>query len=421
LDFAAADNSERPVIGFKHSVPLSRLGLIEMKYFAILIGVLCLASGCMKSQVASVNETLLACEDEQKLWRWVEKEQQRLDNSGLLYQDPELENYLNHTAEKLQAHSIASDFHFHIKVLKDPNLNAFAYPNGVIYLHTGILSRMDNEAQLAALLSHEMTHCTHRHSLRVIRSISDRPAYIAAIQETLARISMVQEVAKALGIAGSMAAVAGYTRDLETEADLVGLDLMVKANYDARETLQLFDHLKREIEAEGDKQPYFFGTHPNIEQRIDNATKWLAEATVPQSAAIKNTEAFQRATRQMVLANAGLDLRLGRFEIARRTLEKYLKTGPDDARAYFLYGEILRQRGRPDDAKTAAAYFKKSIALDPSLPGPHKAMGLIFYKGGEKHLARKFFESCLRLSPNDPESAYIRSYLKDCNANGEES
>ena len=392
-----------------------------MKYFAIVIVVFCLASGCIKPQTVSVDEALLACEDEQKLWRWVEQEQQALDSSGLLYQDPELENYLNQTAKKLQVHSIAPDFHFQIKVLKDPHLNAFAYPNGVIYLHSGILSRMDNEAQLAALLSHEMTHCTHRHSLKVIRSISDRPAYIAAIQETLARISMVQEVARALGLAGSMAAVAGYTRELETEADLVGLDLMVKANYDAKETLKVFGHLKQEIEAEGDKQPFFFGTHPNVEQRIDNATRWLAEATVPQSAAIKNTAAFQRVIRKMILANAGLDLRLGRFEIARRTVAKYLKTRPDDARAHFLCGEILRQRARSNDAETAVAYFKKAIALDPSLPDPHKAMGLIFYKQGEKHLARKSFEACLRLSPDDADSAYIRSYLKNCDANGEES
>jgi predicted Zn-dependent protease len=392
-----------------------------MKYFAILIVVCCLSTGCVKPQAVPVDEALRASEDEQKLWRRSEKEQEELDSSGLLYRDYELENYLNRIAKKLQANSIAPDFRFQIRMLKDPNLNAFAFPNGVIYLHTGILSRMDNEAQLAALLSHEMTHCTHRHSLRVIRSISDRPAYLAAIQETLAKISMVQEVARVLGVTGSMAAVTGYTRELETEADLVGLDLMAKANYDARETLKLFDHLKQEIEAEGDKEPFFFGTHPNVEQRIVNASKWLAERTSETDKKIKNTEEFQRKIQEVVLTNVRLDLSLGRFEIARKTVEKYLRTRPDDARAYFLYGEILRQRDRPDDAKTAADYFRKSIALDPCLPDPHKAMGLILYKEGEKHLAKKYFESCLRLSPNDADSAYIRKYLKDCNANGEES
>jgi beta-barrel assembly-enhancing protease len=393
----------------------------KKKHITILIVVLCLASGCMKPHAVPVNDDLLACEDEQKLWRWVEKEEKALDSSGLLYQDPELEDYLNRIVKKLQAYSIAPEFHFQVKVLKDPHLNAFAYPNGVIYLHSGILSCMDNEAQVAALLSHEMTHCTHRHSLRVIRSISDRPAYITAIQETLAKISMVQEVARVLGVAGSMAAVTGYTRELETEADLVGLDLMAKANYDAKETLKLFDHLKQEIESEGDKEPFFFGTHPNVEQRIDNASKWLAEATTEKTGSVKNAEEFQRRIQEMILANVRLDLSLGRFEIARKTVGKYLQTRSDDARAYFLYGEILRQRGRPDDAKTAADYFKKSIALDPSLPDPHKAMGLILYKKGEKHLAKKYFESCLRLSPNDSDSAYIRRYLKNCNVDGEKT
>jgi tetratricopeptide (TPR) repeat protein len=123
----------------------------------------------------------------------------------------------------------------------------------------------------------------------------------------------------------------------------------------------------------------------------------------------------------MVLTNVRLDLRLGRFDIARKTVEKYLRIRPDDAQAYFLYGEILRQRDRQDDAKTAVDYFKKSIALDPSLPEPHKALGLILYKEGEKHLAKKFFESCLLLSPNASDRAYIREYLKNCNPNGEES
>jgi beta-barrel assembly-enhancing protease len=392
-----------------------------MKYFTMIMVVWCLATGCIKPQAVPVNEALRESEDEQMLWRRVEKEQEVLDASGLLYRDPALENYLNRIAKRLQVHSIAPDFRFQIKVLKDPNLNAFAFPNGVIYLHTGILARMDNEAQLAALLSHEMTHCTHRHSLRVIRSVSDRPAYIAAIEQTLARISMVQQVARVLGVTGSMAAVTGYTRELETEADLIGLDLMAKANYDARETLKLFDHLKEEIEAEGDEEPFFFGTHPNVAQRIENATQWLAGSFTADDNHVKNAEEFQLRTREMVLANVDLDLKLGRFEIARRSLEKYLITRPDDARAYYLYGEILRQRDRQDDAKAAVSYFKKSIALDPSLPEPHKAMGLILYKEGEKHLAKKFFESCLRLSPNDSDSAYIRGYLKNCQANGENS
>jgi predicted Zn-dependent protease len=393
----------------------------RMKYVIIIIAICALVTGCITPQAVPLNEELKSAEDEQRLWDRVQKEQEAINNSGFLYSEPELENYLNRIVKRLQVHSIAPDFEIQIKVLKDPNLNAFAYPNGVIYIHTGILARMDNEAQLAALLSHEMTHCTHRHSLRVIRSIKDRPAYIAAVQDTLTKISAVQEVARLLGATGSMAAVSGYTRELESEADQVGLDLMAKSNYDSTEALRLFEHLKQEIEAEGIEEPFFFGTHPNVRQRIENVRNWLAGNIKDNHAIVKNTAEFQARLQGVVLANARLDLRLGRFEIAQKTVAKYLEMRPHDARAYYLLGEIFRQRDRQDDAGTAASYYKKAISLDQSYPEPHKAMGLMLYKEGQKQLAKKFFESSLLLSPNTSDKAYIQGYLKNCKLSGEES
>jgi len=392
-----------------------------MKYIILIIAICTLTTGCITPHAVPLNEGLKSAEDEQQLWHRVQKEQETINSSGFLYHEPELENYLNRIVQKLQAYSIAPDFQIQIKVIKDPNLNAFAYPNGVIYIHSGILARLDNEAQLAALLSHEITHCTHRHSLRVIRSIKDRPAYIAAVQNTLAKISAVQEVARLLGAAGSMAAVSGYTRELESEADQVGLDLLAKANYDATEALRLFEHLKQEIEAEGIEEPFFFGTHPNVQQRIDNVSAWLAGVNQANRTVVKNTAEFQARLQRVVLANARLDLRMGRFDIAQKTVVRYLKMRPNDARAYYLFGEIFRQRDRQADIATAVGYYEKAIALDPSYPEPHKALGLVHYKEGQKQLAKKFFESCLRLSPNTSDKAYIRGYLKNCKFRGEES
>ncbi len=391
-----------------------------MKTISIIF-ILCTLAGCITPQAIPLNDALNSAEDERRLWKQVEAEQDVIDNSGLLYPDPQLESYLNRIVKKLQAHSIAPDLHIRIKVLKDPHLNAFAFPNGVIYVHTGILARMDNEAQLAALLAHEMTHCTHRHSLRVIRSIKDRPAGIAAVQNTLAKISAVQEVARLLGAAGLTVAVSGYSRSLETEADLVGLDLMAKADYDSYEALKLFKHLRQEIEDEGIEGSYFFSSHPNVQQRIDNARNWLAENHTDRQSAQINTAEFQSRLQRVILTNARLDLRRGRFDLAQKTVAKYLKVKPDDARAYYLLGEISRQRDDQDDAQSAVSYFEKAILLDPNYPEPHRAMGLIHYKVGKKQLAKKYFESCLLLSPNASDQAYIRDYLKNCQPSGEES
>lgn len=381
-----------------------------MRYLASIIAVGCLVAGCVTSRPIPVTQALTASAEEQMLWRRAQEEQDTINRSGVLYQDAEIENYLNQIAKKLQPNSISPDISFQIKVVKDPNLNAFAFPNGVIYIHTGILARMDNEAQLAALLAHEMVHCTHRHSIRALRSLKDR---------TQAKTATTRDLAQFLGISGSIASINGYTRELETEADRVGLDLAVKANYDPREVLSLFELLKQEIEIEGIEEPYFFGTHPNVRQRIENVNNWLAEKYRGKITGIKNRDVFQSRISRLVLDNARLDLRQGRFFVAQRTVEKFLALKPDDARAYFLLGEIFRQRCRQDDAAAAIKYYEKSISLNPSFPEPHKAMGLIHYKDGEKRLAKKYFESCLLLSPDIADRAYIQGYLKLCVTNGE--
>ena len=328
-----------------------------------MITVCCLAVGCATLRPVPVTEAMMSSEDEQMLWRRAQEEQNAINGSGVLYQDAELENYLNLIVKKLQVNSTSPGISFQIKVVKDPNLNAFAFPNGVIYVHTGILARMDNEAQLAALLAHEMIHCTHRHTLRVLRSIKDRPAYFDAVRKTLAKMVMTRGLAQFLGITGSMAAISGYTRELETEADRVGLDLMVKANYDPREALKLFEHLRQEIEIEGFEEPYFFGTHPNVHQRIENVNNWLVAKYRGKGTGLKNTKIFQSRISRLILDNARLDLRQGRFYIAQRTVKKYLITKPEDARAYYLLGEIFRQRDRQNDTSAALKNFDLRKAL----------------------------------------------------------
>ena len=392
-----------------------------MKYLLLMLAVGCLAAACATPPPISVSEALTNAEDEKMLWRRARQEQQVLNNSGLLYRDPELENYLNKVARKLQGFTDSAGISFDIKVVNDPNLNAFAFPNGVIYIHTGVLARLDNEAQLAALLAHEMTHCTHRHSLRVVKSIANRPGVMAAVSQPLRKIAMVRDLARLLGVNGSMAAVTGYNREFEAEADRVGLDLIVKAGYDPRQVLDLFEHLRQEIEIKGIKEPFFFGTHPSVEQRIENASRWLATEYSGNKAGIKNTEIFRTRLNKLVLANARLDLRMGRFYVARKGAEKYLRQNPYDAGAYYLLGEIYRQQGRQVDTQKAITHYEKAIALDPTFSAPYKAMGLIHYKEGERRLAQKFFESCLVLAPDAPDKAYIQGYLQRCINNGEES
>jgi predicted Zn-dependent protease len=139
-----------------------------MRYI-LLILMLCFAVACSTPANLPLATDNSGVDDEKRLWQRSEDEQEVLTQSGLIYRDDQLDDYLNQVARKLQPPEILEHIPFRIMVIKSPYLNAFAFPNGVIYIHTGILARMDNEAQLAALLGHEMTHCTHRHALKTLR------------------------------------------------------------------------------------------------------------------------------------------------------------------------------------------------------------------------------------------------------------
>ena len=349
--------------------------------------------------------------EEQRLWLRAQEEERVINESGLLYEDPQLEAYLNEVARKLQPPDVLRSVPIKILVLKDPHLNAFAFPNGVIYVHTGILARMENEAQLATLLGHEMTHCTHKHALKAFRKLKNLhpvSTFDACTQDTPGRS---RDLVTLLGSTGALAAITGYTRELETEADQVGFQLVLRAGYDVKEGAKLFEHLKEEIEIYKIKEPFVFGTHPKLKKRIENCEHFLESCEGKKGSGIKNREVFLKKVHKVILENAHLDLKTGRFDMAQKGLERYLALEPQNARAYYLLGEVFRQQG---DQERAKAFLGKAIAIDPAYPDPHKAIGLIYYKGGERGRARSYFETCLALSPNVPDRAYIEGYLAEC-------
>ena len=373
-----------------------------------------LAMGCSTPSgpiASSGSGALQSRADEQMLWQKAEQEQRAFESSGLIYPDQALEDYLNQIAAKLQPQP--ADPKIRVKVLKNTRLNAFAYPNGMIYIHSGLLARMDNEAQLAAVLGHEITHCTQRHALRAFRKVKDQPALLRAVQHTLSKTRSLQDMARFMGISGAIAAVSGHIRELEAEADRMGIELMVRAGYDPREALFIFDQMISEIEQEGFEEPVF-GSQPTVRQRVVHLQN-LIDAQYPQKGSeTLNTEIFLAKLARLFLDNVELDIRQGRFQAARSGVEKHLRIKPDDSRAYFLLGEIYRQRQQDGDMLKALAYYDRAVSLDPNFAAPHKAIGLIHYKEGRRTLARKFFESCMQLAPDSPDNAYIQGYLKQC-------
>ncbi len=114
----------------------------------------------------------------------------------------------------------------------------------------------------------------------------------------------------------------------------------------------------------------------------------------------------------MILDNAQLDLKAGRFSVAQHGIEKYLTLKPKDAHAHYLLGEVSRQRGEKGDLEKAKEQYQKAANLDSSYSDPNKGIGMIYLKQGNQSLAAKYFRTYLSLAPNAPDRRYIEEYIK---------
>lgn len=370
------------------------------------LAVLLLLSGCATTSLPPVTSKDYALEsDEKGILKEAGEMEERIRDGGLLFTDNAVEGYLNGVAGRLVPPGTAGKVAFRVHVVKDPRLNAFALPNGAVFVHSGILARMENEAQLATLLGHEMAHATHRHAVRNYRNIKNKSAWLATA------VALGGDAGMLLGGLGTMASVTGYSRELESEADAEGLKLVVAAGYDPREAPKLFDHMKREVEEEKIKEPFFFGTHPRLAERIESFEALLKSDYAGKEGGI-GREQFLGAVCNVILANARLDLMKGRFAIARRGAEKYLTIRGDDAKGHFLLGEVHRQQGGEGDEEKALSEYRKAMEIDPSYPDPHERLGVICYKKGEKAEAREHLDRYLSLRPDAPDRGYIEEYRK---------
>ena len=366
-----------------------------------------LAPACASRSVAPIGaggQPFKPEADERALWAKAEKEEEALLRKARPYDDPLLEEYLAQVGDRLTSEEVraAGGPGFEFGVIRDPTLNAFAMPNGKIYVHTGLLSRLENEAQLATILGHEMTHVTHRHALSFQRDARNKQilytvlAVAASIGVAAAAGSRAgsgdyvgaavigQTASAILGLGLQLAVVAainGYGRDLEREADQAGMESLVRAGYDPAEAPKVFELLRAESKDRGSLETFFFGSHPRLTERIDTTRELVRTryAAAASPAAVVDTEDFRLRMRSVVRDNAYEDIRAGRFTVARRQLDRVLAVTPNDPVAHLYYGDLHRLQSQRD---RDAEQKRESAALALASYARAVERGTWFLRGG---------------------------------------
>ncbi len=188
-----------------------------------------------------------------------------IEKQTTLVRDAQLRAYIERIGKKLAAQPEAQDYPYSFQVVSDKSINAFALPGGPIFVNTGLITAAGNEAQLAGVMAHEISHVVLRHGTNQATkaNLIQLPALLAG---SLAGNSLAGQLAQ-IGIGfGANSVLLKYSRNAERDADLLGARLLYGAGYNPVEMARFFEKL--EAEPGSSRTMQFFSSHPNPGNRV---------------------------------------------------------------------------------------------------------------------------------------------------------
>jgi tetratricopeptide (TPR) repeat protein len=346
--------------------------------------------------------------DEAGLWMQSDNFEQRIRTSGNLVRDPEINAYLQQMTCKL-ADQYCNDIRVYLS--RTPYFNAFMVPNGLMNVWTGLLLRVDNEAQLAAVLAHEIGHYLRRHSVQLFRDARDKSNAGAFLSVGLGAFGPLAQIAL-------LGTVYSYKRDMEREADGYSLLLMARAGYDPREAHKIWARILAEKEADPDAEqaPIIYATHPPSVERRDALADLGEKVFIKLGSNTIGTERLRAivAPYKTRLLHDEIDLR--NFERSLALFDMLLENDPNPAEIIFFKGELHRARGASDtdDAAAALELYDKALAAE-GMPPPeiYRSKGLLHRRQGNSTAAASAFRSYLELVPETVERPFIQSLIEE--------
>lgn len=339
--------------------------------------------------------------DEGGLWAMMDREETRLRRSPFRLRDEGLQDYLQALACKLGGEHCPD---IRVYPVRTPFFNASMAPNGMMVVWSGLLLRVENEAQLAAVMAHEVGHFLQRHSLARLRDAKSRSAFGSFFL--------------AFGALGAMATMAtlagtfGFSRDQEREADTLGLQLMDKAGYDPREAAKVWTNLLAELAAnpaaDANAPNPMMATHPAAAERA----KTLDIMALGRSGNLGQAEyARQLAPLRFALLND--ELQRARYPETLVLLDRMLSAQPGQAELLYFRGETRRLRNSGGDAEAALADLQAAAAAGNEPAVVHRSLGYLLRSSGQAEAARAAFQTYLDKDPAAADAALIRQYLSE--------
>ena len=360
-----------------------------------------LLTGCSTNPVTGKNEISLISTEQELAIGKKNYQPYRQAQGGDYVTDPGIQKYVASVGQRIAKVSDRK-LPYEFKVLSESVPNAWALPGGKIAINRGLLVELESEAELAAVLGHEIVHAAAKHSAQGMqRGLLLQSALIAS------SIALSDYEYRQLALTGAQLGAGmvnqKYGRDAEREADYYGMKYMNRAGYNPAKAVNLQQTFLR---LSKDKQSNWltglFASHPPSDERVQNNQQTLAELGNPQGETGEKTykakiarliktkpayEAFDKAE----TAYQDND-----YEKAITLVDKAIKIEPKEALFQGLKGEILAAQG---NKKTARKYLDKAVTLNPDYFRFYLARGFVNRDTGNLKMAENDFKKSNQLLP----------------------
>ncbi len=360
-----------------------------------------LIHGCAVNPVTGENEFSLISEA-QEIAMGVDNYAPTQQMEGGIYNvDKELSVYVNSVGQRLAAVS-DRPLPYEFVVLNNPVPNAWALPGGKIAVNSGLLLELNNEAELAAVLGHEVVHAAARHGAQsMTRGIFLQGALLATAL-TIEDNEYANYIMGAASV-GAQLVNLKYGRDDELEADYYGMKYMVKAGYNPDAAIALQETFVRL--AESKQQNWLeglFSSHPPSPERVERNRQTRSELAVDGEL---GAEAYQQKMAALkkarpayqALANANQALVKKDYDGALKSINLAISQEPREARFYGAKAEIYHSQGHND---LALQQYNQALARNPDWFQYYLGRGLVYLEQHNNQLARIDLEKSNSLLPN---------------------
>lgn len=369
--------------------------------------VLCLLHGCTTNPVTGARQWSMPVSQQIAMGKqnYLPSQQQQ---GGRYLVDPELGLYVNSVGQKIAAYSDLK-LPYEFVVLNNDVPNAWALPGGKIAINRGLLVLLDDEAQLAAVLSHEIVHAAAEHGATQMRNSQLLGLGVAAAGVASQNSEYSPYILSGAAL-GAKLGNARYGRSHELEADTYGINYMQKAGYAVQAAVELQEKFVA-LSANAGPQDLIsgmFASHPPSTQRVQKN----AERAAAMPGGVRNKAQFQQAMKQVMrdrsaysenqkaeqaLANSDL---AGALSLSQSAIKKQ----PGEARFHLTMGRIrVAQKNR----KAADVAFTKAADLDPEYFLTSLMQGMNAWETGNKTKARAGFERSMNIMPTQHGAYYL--------------